>query len=421
MYTYYLFRLKRRSTGRRMDMKRKISMPYWCVANPVGDPFGGHVLDRIDSVVVTDILCDAKKKELIDYTSAHDDDLVEWDPENEMDDTQDGSTARKTLGTIRGKLEKYGLGFKMITCDLHGNPVFRNGGLTNPDPRIRLLAAKKVMRALRIGHFLGAEFFTYWVARDGFETQFAIPWGRNYTYIVEGLNLAARYAENEKLSIRRGTIENKPNEPRGEMFLPTVGHSLALISRLERPDFWGVNPELLQHEQMTGLTGVAAAAMAAYFGKLFFLHIGNQKPNQFDNDNPVLVGMDGVKEFVSILYVLEKMNWQGYVEFDNHVLRTDTAPGKKNAIDLRKEFIELNVGAYKTAEQKANLLVEDPEINRLQSRLWDSFPAIEEVLKTGDPEKITNTKVDYSEINEEAVRIGKLDMVVNRKLLGLDR
>lgn len=290
-----------------MKVRRKLSMPYWCVGNPVGDPFGPAVMDRISSLEVTDILCEAKSDGLIDFTSAHDDDLVAWDPYNEKDDSDPNSEAYKTLKTIKTKLEKAGLPFRMVTCSLHGDPVFRNGGITNPDPRVRLLAAKKVMRALRIGHFLGAEYFTYWVARDGFETQFAVPWGRNYRYLMEGLNLVVRYKEENNLCIQHGTIENKPNEPRGEMFLPTVGHSLALISRLEKPDFWGVNPELLQHEQMTGLSAVAAAGFAASMGKLFFLHVGNQKPNQFDNDNPVLIGMDGLKEFVSILYILNTM------------------------------------------------------------------------------------------------------------------
>jgi xylose isomerase len=400
-------------------MKRKISMPYWCVANPVGDPFGPHVMDRIDSVQVTDILCDAKKDGLIDFTSAHDDDLVSWDPYSETEDEQRGSETYRILSTIKEKLEKAGLGFKMITCGLHGDPVFRNGGLANPDPRVRLLAAKKVMRALRIGHFLGAEFMTYWVARDGFETQFAVPWGRNYQYIIDGLNFATRYCRENNLSIKHGTIENKPNEPRGEMFLPTVGHSIALISQLDEPDFWGVNPELLQHEQMTGLTGVAAAAMAAYYGKLFFLHIGNQKPNQFDNDNPVLVGMDGLKEFISILYVLNKMGWNGHVEFDNHILRTDTAPGEKNAVQLRKEFIELNVDAYRTAEERAQDIARDSEINGLQDELWNSFPECAEILITGDPKKISVEKVDYKSVNETALRIGELDMRVNKKLLGM--
>ncbi|HEB29726.1 MAG TPA: hypothetical protein ENI15_02485 [Spirochaetes bacterium] len=402
-----------------MGTKRKISMPYWCAANPVGDPFGPAVMDRITSVEATDILCGAKNDGLIDFTAAHDDDLVPWDPYNEDDDSQTGSETYKILKTIKEKLDKAGLIFKMVTCGLHGNPVFRNGGITNPDPRVRLLAAKKAMRALRIGNFLGAEYFTYWVARDGFETQFAVPWGRNYTYLMDGLNLVARYAKANDLSIKQGTIENKPNEPRGEMYLPTVGHAIALISRLESPDFWGVNPELLQHEQMTGLTGVAAAAMAVRFGKLFFLHVGNQKPNQFDNDNPVLVGMDGLKEFISVLYVLEKMGWQGHVEFDNHILRTDTAPGEANKTAIRREFIELNVDAYRTAESRAIKLAEDDRINSIQDKLWNSHQEIADTLKNGDLGKISGTNVDYDSVNEEALKLGSLDMLVNKKIMGM--
>jgi xylose isomerase len=393
-------------------------MPYWCVGNPVGDPFGPGVLDRLDSVELTDLLCGARRDGLIDFTSAHDDDLVPWDPSREDDDTDHDSGTFRTLEAIKNRLEKAGLGFKMITCSLHGNPVFRNGGMTNPDPRVRALAAKKVMRCLRIGDFLGAEYFTYWVARDGFETQFAVPWGRNYDYLVQGLNLAARYARQRGLSVRRGTIENKPNEPRGEMFLPTVGHSLALISRLEDPGFWGVNPELLQHEQMTGLTGVAAAAFAASAGKLFFLHVGNQKPDQFDNDNPVLVGMDGVKEFISVLYVLEKMGWRGHVEFDNHMLRTDAAPGGGNARDLRRRFIELDVEAYRLAEDVARRLAEHREINALQDRLWGSHPEVAALLARGDPGEIAALGIDYRQVNQEPLDIGRLDLLVDRVLLG---
>lgn len=401
-----------------MDSKRSISMPYWCVGNPVGDPFGPGVLDRLGPVDLTDLLCEARRDGLIELTSAHDDDLVPWDPAREDDDTDHDSRTFRALDTMKNKLEKAGLKFTMVTCNLHGDPVFRNGGIANPDPRVRALAAKKVMRSLRIGNFLGAEYFTYWVARDGFETQFAVPWGRNYDYLVQGLNLAARYAKERGMSIRRGTIENKPNEPRGEMFLPTVGHSLALISRLEDPDFWGVNPELLQHEQMTGLTGVAAAAFAASAGKLFFLHVGNQKPDQFDNDNPVLVGMDGVKEFISVLYVLERMEWEGHVEFDNHMLRTDTAPGADNARTLRRRFIELDVEAYRLAESVAHRLAGNTELGRIQDRLWNSHRDVARLLDRGDPEKIASLRVDYDQVNGETLDIGGLDLLADRLMLG---
>ena len=144
---------------------RRLSMPFWCVGNPVGDPFGPPVMDRLSSLEVCDILCRARSEHLIDYTAAHDDDLVAWDPERLEDGLDPSSPASGTLRALKEKLDAAELPVIMVTCGLHGNPVFRNGGLANPNPEMRLLAARKVMRTIRIGNFLGAEYLTYWVAR----------------------------------------------------------------------------------------------------------------------------------------------------------------------------------------------------------------------------------------------------------------
>ncbi len=400
-------------------MKAKLSMPFWCVGNPVGDPFGGSVMDKITSVEVAEILCDAAVKKLINYTSAHDDDLVAWDPSNPMDDQDKNSEAFKTMSKIKSMMDKAGLKMKMITCSLHGNQVFRNGGLTNPDPDIRALAAQKVMRALRIGNFFGAEHCTYWVARDGFECQFAIAWDRCYKYIEAGLNLATRYIKENKLSIKSGTIESKPNEPRGEMFLATTGHALAMISRLEDPSFWGVNPEILQHEGMTNLSAINAVAMAIDAGKLPFIHIGNQKPGQFDNDNPVMTGMDGVKEIIGVLWMFEKLKWKGHVEFDNHVLRTDCAPGKENAIKIRKEYIKHNVESYRLAEKKATELAGNAALNKLHAAICDKPSPLSKALDSYDIKKLLSAKIDYKKLNETPVNIAALDFEFNKALLGM--
>lgn len=399
--------------------KRKLSMPFWCVANPVGDPFGPAVMDRITSVEACDLLCKARAEKLIDFTAAHDDDLVAWDPHHLEDDLDPSSPASQTLQTIKAKLDAAELPVAMVTCSLHGNPVFRNGGLTNPNPEIRLLAARKVMRTIRIGNFLGAEYLTYWVARDGFECQFAVPWERSFRYLIESLNLAEKYAKEQNGSIRHGTIEPKPNEPRGEMFVPTTGHALGLIAQLADPSFWGVNPEVLQHEGMTNLSAEVAVAMAAHAQKLFFLHVGNQKPGQFDNDLPTLVGMDGVKEMVAVLWLLDRMGWQGHVEFDNHILRTDTAPGKENSSRIRMDFIRQNVENYRLAEKKARDLGADPDLAKLMAGLWDKEPALARLLASGETADIRKAVVDYDRVNGTALQISRLDQAVTRKILGL--
>ena len=49
----------------------------------------------------------------------------------------------------------------------------------------------------------------------------------------------------------RFAIEPKPNEPRGDILLPTVGHALAFIYSSSTRDMVGLNPEV-GHEQMAG-------------------------------------------------------------------------------------------------------------------------------------------------------------------------
>jgi xylose isomerase len=376
-------------------------------------------MDRISPVEVCDLLCKARQERLIDFTAAHDDDLVAWDPARLEDDLDPQSPASRTLREIKEKLAAAELPVAMITCSLHGNPVFRNGGLTNPNPEVRLLAARKVMRTIRIGTCLGAEYFTYWVARDGFECQFSVPWERSYRYLVEGLNLAERYAKEQNGSIRHGTIEPKPNEPRGEMFVPSTGHALGLIAQLNDPNFWGVNPEILQHEGMTNLSAEVAVALAASAQKLFFLHMGNQKPGQFDNDLPTLVGMDGIKEMVAVLWLLERIGWQGHVEFDNHILRTDTAPGKENSARIRMDFIRQNVENFRMAERKAKEIAADPEVAKLMAGLWEKEPALAKTLSQSDTTEIMKASVDYDRVNGTAIQIARLDQLVTRKLLGM--
>jgi xylose isomerase len=401
-----------------MIQERKLSMPFWCVGNPVGDPFGPGVLTGVSSIEVAELLAAAGRKGLINYSAAHDDDLVPWDPAKPEDDLDESSEVHKTLVQIKKILTSGNIKFNMIGCALHPDPVFRNGGIANPDPRVRLLAAQKVMRALRIGSFLGADFFTYWVARDGFETQFSVPWDKTYRYLQEALNLVPRYCKTNNLTIKHATIEYKPNEPRGEMFLPTVGHSVALISTLEDPDFWGVNPEVLQHDAMTNLSPVAAVAFAMYMKKLFFLHVGSQKPGQFDNDNPPTIGMDGLKEMVSIIYFINKYNWNGYIEFDNHMLRTDTVPGNADRLTVRERYIEMTVDAYRTVEKKANQLLGENTIDTMQQSVWKDDSALETLLSEGNIERIAEKKIDYAQVVSESIEIGALDLTVNKKILG---
>ena len=324
------------------------SMPFWCVANTLPDPFGGAVLDSISSVEVARLLAEAAGKGLIDATSFHDDDLVPWDPKNPEDDLDPKSETYKTLREIKAILDKAGLKVNTATCSLHGNRLFRAGGLTNPDPKLRALAIKKVQRCLRIGAFFKASHYTYWVARDGFEVPVAVDWKKVYGWLKDGLNAVTDYIEKMKFTNYKGaTIEPKPNEPRGQMYLPTSGHAVGLIASLKKPDFWGVNPELLQHESMALMNSVMTVGYLVSLKKLSFLHFGSQIKAEFDDDFPPMVGPEGLKETVQMFWALGQMGWKGVVEFDCHMLRAESSIDDQ--IGCRRRFIENCVAALNLA------------------------------------------------------------------------
>jgi len=203
------------------------------------------------------------------------------------------------------------------------------------------------------------------------------------------------------------------------MYIPTTGHALGLIAMLNDPSFWGVNPEVLQHEGMTGLTAEVAVAMAVHAKKLPFLHVGNQKPNQFDNDLPILVGMDGIKEMVATLWLLDRMEWQGHIEYDNHILRSDCAPGKENATRIRMDFIRQNVENYRMAEKKAHDIGADPELNKMMAALWDKEPALARTLQKGDTAEILAARTDYDKVNGTGLQIARLDQLATKRLMGM--
>ncbi len=315
------------------------SMPFWCVGNPLGDPFGGPVLPKIDSLDVARLLAEAAADRLIEATSFHDDDLIPWDPARPEDDQDRASPAARTLRQIKAILDDAGLQVNTAACSLHSHVMFRNGGLTNPDRKIRAMACRKAHRAIRIGRALGARYFTYWVARDGFEVPVTVDWAHVYDWLAEGLNGAHDYIKANRFTNYKGcSIEPKPNEPRGHMFLPTAGHAVGFIAtRLKNPDFWGVNPELLQHESMALMNSVLTLGYLVSCGKLSFLHFGSQIKAQFDNDFPPLTGPEGLKETAQMFWALQQTGWKGVVEYDCHMLRTEGDP--EDPIGCRRRFI----------------------------------------------------------------------------------
>ena len=126
----------------------------------------------------------------------------------------------------------------------------------------------------------------------------------------------------------RFALEPKPNEPRGDILLPTIGHALALIYELEHPEMVGLNPEV-GHEEMAGLNFAHGIAQALWHDKLFHVDLNGQHGPRFDQDLRFGAGnLRGAFWTVDTLLGSGTGNgYDGYVHFDFKPPRAEAIDG----------------------------------------------------------------------------------------------
>ena len=248
----------------------KFTFGLWTVGWQARDQFGDATRDALDPVATVERLA-----ELGAYgVTFHDDDLI---PFGSDDAARDAEIAR-----FRAVLERTGMRVPMVTTNLFTHPIFKDGGFTSNNRDVRRYALRKVMRNIDLAASLGASTYVLWGGREGTEVDAAKDVRVALDRYKEGLDTVAAYAVEQGYDLRFA-LEPKPNEPRGDIFLPTIGHAIAFIAKLERPELFGVNPEV-GHEQMSNLNFVHGIAQALWLGKLFHIDLNGQHGPKFDQD-----------------------------------------------------------------------------------------------------------------------------------------
>ena len=245
----------------------KFSFGLWTVGWQGVDVFGGAVRPLLDPVEAVHRLAELGAAAV----TFHDDDLV-----------PDDATREATLERFKKALAETGLGVEMATTNLFGAPVFKDGGLTANDRAVRRYAIAKVLRNIDLAAELGAKTYVLWGGREGAESGGSKDVAAALDRYKEGLDLLCGYVRDKGYDIRFA-LEPKPNEPRGDILLPTIGHALAFINELEEPDRVGLNPEV-GHEEMAGLNFAQGIAQALWHGKLFHIDLNGQHGPRFDQD-----------------------------------------------------------------------------------------------------------------------------------------
>jgi xylose isomerase len=291
--------------------EHKFTFGLWTIGNPGKDPFGCEVRPPLDPVESVHRLAGLGAYGV----NFHDDDLV-----------PPGSSAQDREAIVkrfREALDQTGMKVPMATTNLFSRPVFKEGAFTANDPRVRRFAVRKTLDAIDLGAELGAEVYVMWGGREGIEAEAAKDVQTALDRYKEAVDLCCKYIRERGYGLRVA-LEPKPNEPRGDLLLPTVGHALAFIERLEWPEMVGVNPEFA-HETMSGLNFTHAVAQALWHGKLFHIDLNGQRIGKYDQD--FRFGSEGIRDAFYLVKLLEDSGWDGMRHFDAHPYRTEDAAG----------------------------------------------------------------------------------------------
>src|ERR687884_140261 len=265
----------------------------------------------------------------------------------------------RVIKEFRDALDKTGMVVPMVTTNLFHDPVFKDGGFTSNDRTVRRYAIRKVMRNIDLAAELGAQTYVFWGGREGSEVDFAKDVRAALDRYREAMDTLAGYVIDRGYPMRFA-IEPKPNEPRGDILLPSIGHALAFIAELEHGDMVGINPET-GHEQMATLNYTHGIAQALWAGKLFHIDLNGQKGPRYDQD--LVFGYGDLLQAFSTVDLLENgapgggPTYDGDRHFDYKPLRTEDMDGVWQSALANMEL-------YLALRERARAFRADPEVQQ---------------------------------------------------------
>jgi xylose isomerase len=375
----------------------KFTFGLWTVGWIGRDPFGEPTREPLDPVEAVHRLSDLGAYGI----TFHDNDLIPFGA--------DGTQREQHIKRFRAALDETGMAVPMMTTNLFTHPVFKDGAFTANDRDIRRFALRKAMRNIDLAAELGATTYVCWGGREGAESDAAKDLAAAYDRFKEAIDVLCAYVLDRGYDMRFA-LEPKPNEPRGDIFLPTVGHALAFIERLEHPEMVGLNPEV-GHEQMAGLNFVHGVAQALWAGKLFHIDLNGQHGPKYDQDLRFAAG--DVKSAFFLVDLLEHGGYEGPRHFDFKPPRTEDYAGVwESAAGCMRNYLVLR--------EKARAFRADPEVQ--EALAASRVPELAEpTLAPG--ESLDDFRSDDSFDAEAAARRGmgyeRLDQLAMDHLFGI--
>jgi xylose isomerase len=323
----------------------KFTFGLWTIGWGARDPFGDATRAPLDTAEAVHKLAELGAYGL----TFHDDDLFPFGCSD--------AERSQAIGALKKALEATGMKVPMVTTNLFTHPVFKDGGFTSNDRAVRRFALRKVLRNIDLAAELGAKTFVMWGGREGAEYCVAKDVRVALERYREAVNLLTEYVIAKGYGLRFA-IEPKPNEPRGDILLPTLGHALAFIGSLQHPELVGLNPEV-GHEQMAGLNFTAGIAQALFHGKLFHIDLNGQRGIKYDQD--LVFGHGDLHNAFSLVDLLENGGPGGGPAYDGP-RHFDYKPSRTEDFAGVWDSVAANMRMYLLLRERARAFRADPEV-----------------------------------------------------------
>jgi xylose isomerase len=370
----------------------KFCFGLWTVGWRERDPFGDATRAPLDPVRTVHKLAELGAWGV----TFHDDDLLAVE-----------SNRDAAIAAFRKALDETGLVVPTATTDLFKDPVFKDGAFTSNDRQVRRHAIRKVMRNLDLAAELGASTYVFWGGREGAESDAAKDVRVALDRFREAIDFLAGYVKEQNYNLRFA-LEPKPNEPRGDILLPTIGHALGFIATLEHGEMVGLNPEV-GHEQMAGLNFVHGIAQALWQDKLFHIDLNGQHGPRYDQD--LVFGHGDTKSAFFLVDLLESAGWDGPRHFDY-------MPGRTEDADDVWVSAEANMRTYLILKERAAAFRADPEVQEAM-QASGIYELAESTIAPGESyESLRAEEPDLDALRARGFHYSRLNQLALEHMLG---
>jgi xylose isomerase len=374
----------------------KFTFGLWTVGWQARDPFGDATRDALDPVRTVSELAQRGAYGV----TFHDDDLIPFG--------SSPSDRAAHIARFKKALDENNMKVPMATTNLFSHPVFKDGAFTSNNRDIRRYAIRKVMTNIELAVELGAHTYVCWGGREGAETDIGKDPVVALERMREAFNILGQFVIDKGYNIKFA-MEPKPNEPRGDIFLPTIGHALAFINSLEHPELVGLNPEV-GHEQMAGLNFVHGIGQALFHKKLFHIDLNGQHGPKYDQD--LVFGHGDLKSAFFLVDLLDRYNYEGPKHFDYKPMRTESDEGVwASATANMRTFIILQERARAfRADPRTKAALEKSGVNEL----------LQPTAASGESWKdIANESFDVEAAGKRGYHYEELDQLALEYLIGV--